>query len=490
MRCTTASVVLLTFVVRSIPAQAPTDTGAVLDSVAHQVAKLGSTYGDSMWPGFRPDTIPFAFVLPTHGTFLFGWRGALPEGYATVAGLRGAAWRELRALGAASTGTSIGGRRVAQVVVSTLDGAALTATAFHEAFHVFAGVARREGRRFGAGENSFYVATYPIFDIENEAAMALEGRILAAGLAASTTTGRRDLAQQFVAVRRARHNRILPEMAQFDQASEMNEGLAQYALIKTSRLLVEHGPPAWRQSAAKQLEEERRRLDDLTGNVTQSFRLRYYATGSAMALLLDALARGGPGWKARLVQENATLQEALGAASALDVAAEQARRRAETAFDMPRSRADAGAAIERLTRRRRAQVDSVLAHPGIRLLVVADSLASKDFSSCGFDPQNHLQVTPSVRLQTRWWRPCGGASTMMEFNVPSVHDAAAGSVTAVIGVESEVKITVDGKPVVLRDGETLALAPTVVIEAPRASLRTSRADIVRTGDTLLVRPRP
>ena len=120
----------------------------------------------------------------------------------------------------------------------------------------------------------------------------------------------------------------------------------------------------------------------------------------------------------------------------------------------------------------------------------ADSLASRDFNSCGFDPQNHLQVTPTEQIQTRWWRPCGGASTTAEFNVPSVHDARAGTVRAVIGLERDVALTVNGGAVTLRDGDSLPLAANVKLASPRATLETSRADVWRTGDTISVRPRP
>src|SRR5579885_3439387 len=51
----------------ALHAQAPRDTARVLDSVAHEVIRIGRAHGESIWPGFRPDTIPLAFTLPTHG---------------------------------------------------------------------------------------------------------------------------------------------------------------------------------------------------------------------------------------------------------------------------------------------------------------------------------------------------------------------------------------------------------------------------------------
>jgi hypothetical protein len=268
----------------------------------------------------------------------------------------------------------------------------------------------------------------------------------------------------------------------------MNEGLAEYALVRALMLIAREGPPAWRPDAERRLAGLRSRLERLTENVTQSFRLRYYATGPAQALLLDALA--GPGWKAKLAAENLTLQDALADASGLDAAMWAALRRAESTFEAGRVRADAAQGVTRLQARRAAQVDSVLSRPGIKVVLSADALSGKDFGNCGFDPQNHLQVTPDVQLQTRWWRPCAGRALISEFNVPSVHDARAGTVSAVIGSESDVKLTVDAREVALKDGDRIAGAANVKLEAPRASVESARADVERVGDTIRIRPLP
>src|SRR5688500_2179414 len=114
---TTIVVVTLCALGGSARAQPPLDTGMILDSVARQAVRLGRDQGPTLWPGFRPDTIPALFVLPGKGSFLFNWRGELPPQYAAVPGLPGAAWQESGALGAASTASELAGRNVAQVVV-------------------------------------------------------------------------------------------------------------------------------------------------------------------------------------------------------------------------------------------------------------------------------------------------------------------------------------------------------------------------------------
>jgi hypothetical protein len=379
------------------------------------------------------------------------------------------------------------GHRVAQVVVSTMAPAMLAATATHEAFHVLEAVMRRPGRRFGAGENSMLVSSYPVFDTDNETAFALEGRILANALEASSLSVKRELAREFVAVRRERHRRLPAEFSEFDQMSELNEGLAEYALVRALQLVVREGPAEWRAEASRELTARRRLLEGLTRSDELSLRFRFYQTGPAEALLLDALA--GQSWKSRLIAMNTTLQDMLASASGLDDAANAARMHAEQRMNIAAIRSEANNDIERLKAMRRAKVDSLLAQRGVRLVLAADSLPGKTFNSCGYDPQNLLQVTPTVRIQMRWWKPCAGGPTYAEFNVPSVYDESAGAVSAIIGEYGEMKLTSNGQPLVIRDGETVRDARTFRLDAPRASVDAVRADVTRMGSTLTVYPK-
>jgi hypothetical protein len=218
-----------------------------------------------------------------------------------------------------------------------------------------------------------------------------------------------------------------------------------------------------------------------------SLRLRYYHTGPAIARLLDDL---DPSWKDRFVARNMWLEDALAEATGLDAAERMAFRAADERFDTAAQVGRSRMMIARLQAQRRARVDSVLATPGVLLVVRAESLPGRNFSMCGFDPQNLLQVTQHVRLQTRWWRPCGGGPTYIELNVPSVHDAERGTLSGVIGAAEEITITAAGVQVVLpRDGQTLRDLRTVKLVAPRASIEAVRADISRHGRVLTVIPK-
>jgi hypothetical protein len=472
-------------------AQPPADTVAKLDSIAQHLTRIGRASGERIWPGFRPDTIPVAFVLPTHGSIVLNWPGPVPSGYEAIPGVRNALWRDQRALGAASMGVNLGGRSVAQVVVSSLDPSDLLPTAVHEAFHVFEAASVKPGRRFGRQENAFYVSSYPVFDQENEMLFAREGELLLRALRATRLAEKRDLARQFVAVRRARHRQLDDAYSQFDRASELNEGLAQYALLRTLELMVTDQmlPAEWRALARKQLTTQDARLTDLTGNVSQSFRLRYYTTGPAQARLLDALSPNSA-WKQELIDRNETLQDALGRLSGLDALEARLLRLANLESDSIRVAGIARTGIERLRALRAAQVDSALSRPGILLELSASQLPARDFRSCSFDPQNLLQVTATMQLHARTWQPCAGPALVAEFNVPAVHDRTAGTIRAVIGMEEEVKITVAGSLVTLTDGQTLTEAKDVKVEAPRASVQSASANVSRSGRIIRLTPLP
>ena len=466
-------------------AQAPADTLRALAAINRDFVRLGRQHGESIWPGYRPDTIPVAYVLPRQGTALFNWTGPLPAGYKPVAEIPGVGWLSRENISAASTGTSIAGRNVAQVSVSSLATEVVLPVAFHEAFHAFEHATQKAGLRFGRGENSFYVGSYPIFAVGNESQWALEGRVLSEALAANSISKKRELAREFVAVRRQRQQFLDASYAEFEQASELNEGLAEYAQVRALQLLAsDTGQSAVTRDAARRTLAARvNDLASLTQNVTQSFRLRFYQTGPAQALLLDAIA--GPGWKPKLMSQNQTLQDALAAATGLDDQTRLAFRAAVARLDTATAREKAAAGVARLVALRKRQVDSVLAAPGVLLEISAHELPGKDFNACGFDPQNHLQVSPTVQMQTRWWRPCSGGISS-EFSVPSVHDDDTGTVRAVIGAASGLTISIGGKPVALTNGLSVDRANDIHVVAPRANVDAKLGRVSFDGRTLRI----
>lgn len=457
------------FSTASAAAQMPGgDTVAVLAAAHRHVVRWGEA-GRETWPGFRPDTLPHLYVLPGRGALLFGWRGALPAGWAAAGD---AAWMPEAQRGAASTGIRMEGRGVAQIVVRGLDSLALAGVTAHESFHVHQRASAVDGRRFGAGENSMLLARYPVFDVENEAATALEGALLLDALAQADAGATRERAREFLAVRAVRQRGLSAEMAAFEDAAEMNEGLAEYALQRATPGDV---PPSALRAA----------LGDLLGDGSQSVRLRFYQTGSAMAHLLDRI--GAPDWKARALANDLTLSAALAHAVGMPADADALAAAAGARLGIAPLRERAARNVAALRTARAARAEGVLAAPGVVLRVSGDRLGAS-IDPCGFDPQNLLMVDERRLLHTRWLRICTGPDFQAEFDTLVVEDG--GAFTAAAGAEADVRITAGGREVRLADGERMDGAADVRVESPAVTLTAARADVERAGRMIVIHPLP
>jgi hypothetical protein len=282
----------------------PPDTVRSIATLHATLLRAGPTIGPRIWPGFRPDTISTLYVIPHRAKLFAQWRDTLPAGFFPLPGTHDVAWTDTR------TVSFPRGRIIAFLsVASTASAGSVIGLALHEQFHAFQRAAATRGRRFGAGENSLLIAIYPAFDVANEAAVALEGQILGRALRARSVADAKRLAREFLAVRDGRQARLDSTVVQFETAAELNEGLAQYAMLRGLRGLARDDARRFGTSATIEAEREAALLDSLLDVGPRSIRRRFYATGSAIALLLDRLT--GPSWKARLVRDVATLQHAL-----------------------------------------------------------------------------------------------------------------------------------------------------------------------------------
>lgn len=458
----------------AVAAQQPQDSIARIRRVFEQLAAVSQRA--AVFPGFRPDTMAYAVVLLQRGVVLVNWRGSLPNGFESVPGLPGVGWQPVDALGAANTSTEMNGRAIAQLVADTLDMRGLLPLATHEAFHVFQTANRSEQTYLGDRENSFYVGTYPVFDTINDAQFMLESKLLEQALAAPTIEQARDFARQFAAVRAARHRRLGHALAEFEQKAEGNEGLAEYALLRTRNVLDQLAPAAVPTSLVSDLR-------GLTSNLVRSFRLRYYTTGSAQAFLLDRL---DPAWKTTLLNERVFLDELVARASGARAAEQQALKAAEAREGFSTFITEAASNLTKLRARRLAQVDSILSRPGLQLVIDLAALPNRDIGWCGIDPQNLLLASRRVLLHMRWLRVCSGSALEAEFNTPTIQDRDAAELKAV--VEPGLRITAGGAPVTLEDGMPIELRD-VRMESNLFNARFSLAELRRSGNLLHIRPR-
>jgi hypothetical protein len=139
---------------------------------------------------------------------------------------------------------------------------------------------------------------YPENDPENNAMSIVENRILCSALKADLESPSRakTLAAAFLTVRLARHKHLakagLGEVCLYEERSEFNEGTPTYVEVKAGKPVTELIDTLSQCNAAGKWAAYR----------------RFYATGAAMALLLDILA---PDWHRRLAEGKHTLQSLL-----------------------------------------------------------------------------------------------------------------------------------------------------------------------------------
>ena len=437
------------------------------------IEKHGPQVGPIIWPGFRPDTIPTLYVIAHEGKVLVQWRHNWPAGFTPI--------RERQDAGIAGSGmvSLPSGRFISFMSVdSSMSPGLVVGTSIHEAFHSLERSVMREGQTFGGWENAMLVGSYPVFDVENEAAFALEGKKLGQALGAGTPDAARRLAREFLALREARQRVLDSEFTEFEKLAEMNEGLAQYALIRGLREIARLEGGAWAEAARNEAALEAALLDSLLTLSQRSVRRRFYATGSAIALILDRLA--GETWKARLLEENLNLQETLAAVIGYDgdTGPEIQSR------DMARMRAAAERAVNQLRTVRVSQADSITRRPGIRITVDPTPLGRGVLQWCGFDPQNTLQTGDGRTLHMRFLRVCAGNSVKGEFDQPVVQNDSTGIISLAVEAES-LTLTAGGGRLVLVEGEASEVKD-FVAEGTRMRLEAKRARVTRSGATLRV----
>lgn len=463
---------MLALIACPLPAQPPLpDTVRRIASLHATLVRAGPTIGPRIWPGFRPDTIPTLYVIPHRAKLFAQWRDTVPTGFFPLRDATTSAWTDTR------TVSFPRGRPIAFLSVDSASSpGSVVGLALHEQFHAFQRASAKHGRRFGAGENSMLVATYPAFDVANEAAFALEGRILGRALRARSLADARRHAREFLGVREDRHAHLDNAVAEFETAAELNEGLAQYAMLRGLRELARSDAAGFRAAGAAEAAHEAALLDSLLAVGPRSIRRRFYATGSAIALLLDRLADSS--WKSRLVRDDATLETML---------AEVAGYAGRT--ELAQLRRDAGQAVAALGARRRAQRDSILAQPGLRLVLDPSRLPGGRMNWCFFDPQNVLQTADGELLHMRVLRVCSGAGVEIQLDQAVVEDRQTGVLQAVLPDASAIKLKAGANSMAIpADGATIDVTG-LRIDGPTLSVVAPRATLIRQGSELRVIPR-
>ncbi len=408
---------------------------AVLAEVDREAAK-------PLWPGFEPASIPLE-IFDGGRTWLVR-HPRPPAEFVAVAGAAGLRVFEGRhATMRANTAVEIDGvlTATASLEASETTSRALAALLLHEAFHVFQ--ARRHPK-WGGNEAELFV--YPFEDAEALAFRRIESRSLTLAIEAGNARRRSAWASRAAAARRSRFSRLSAGSSGYERGTESKEGLARYI---QARAAGESGSP----------------FPD-TEFPPDKVRDRAYASGSAMALLLDRL---DPRWKEALERRDEPLDEILaraaaGTAPASLPAQEEAEMRRRAASDVAAWSASRASLREQF-----------FATPGWRLVIESASPLLLQ----GFDPLNVERLSADSILHTRFVK-LGNAEGAVEILDRRCLTEAAGKHPLFDGVRRATVAGFPGEPPVDDSGDTVRIA------VPGVTLAFRNATVSRSGNKITV----
>lgn len=409
------------------------------------VAELDRSASLSLWPGFDPRIVPLALWLGEH-TFLVGHPTPPPE-CRPLPGQPRVCWLPGRPAGlSANSQAEIAGARTATVMLETMGSPReQAALAVHEAFHVF----QWRAQALQANEGALF--TYPLADAAALALRRQETIALRRALDEGDPDEAAEWAMAAMVSRRARFLKLPPDASGYEQALERHEGLAAYVQGRVANWTVDQDLPA-----------EDYPLADV--------RPRAYASGRALALLLDRLR---PDWvrdydlASGPALDELALEVLLGAGIVPAETGEDERDRAW--LDARREVASRAAD---LARRREAFQN----RPGWRLEIVAEATP---LSLAELDPMNVVNLGGGEVLHTRWVRLARDGG-QIEVEGESLTTAAGTHPLfegvrrlAVTGLKREPALRVKGQAVSLEEQGVRASFPNALVErsAARVTVR-------------------
>lgn len=415
------------------------------------VAELDRLSAGDLWPGFDPREVPVA-VYDGERTLLFR-HPAPPAGFAAVPGRDGvAAYPGRHPEVTANTGTQLGGAWTATLMPGDASLRLRAGVLVHETFHVYQ---RRRHPGWRANEADLF--TYPVDDAEGLTLARLEIEALRRALAAGDREPASCCGRQALELRRQRFARLPENAVAYERGTEWNEGLASYV---EGRAVGPAGLPS-------------------LALPPEAVRQRSYATGAALARLLD---RFSPEWRAELERDDTTALDAL-LAGALGASGPSGGTGCELApAERDHVRAVAAADVAALRNLRDEQRGAFLARPGWTLVVAAPG---PPLFPQGFDPMNVQAVRPGEVLHTRYLKLGNAAGEVEVIGRPALSEAA-GAHPLFNGVR---RLTVTGlaaEPAAVEAGG----AVTVKTEGITAELRGATVERNRSGQivTILLPP--
>ncbi|HJR07793.1 MAG TPA: hypothetical protein VJ842_11070 [Pyrinomonadaceae bacterium] len=327
----------------------------------------------SLWPNFDPRRIPVE-IYDGQTTFLFRHPNP-PAEFISLSSRQGVwAFAGRHETVTANAPVKLNGVLTATAMIDRASKLSLqkrAALVLHEQFHVH----QREHHPKWSG-NELELFTYPFEDAELLALRRLESESLRRAERATRKTDAACHARLALDTRRERFARLTTGARDYERALELNEGLARYVEARSAGV----------------------RVSDLTANeyAAEELRTRTYATGHALALLLERFA---PGWTTRLeAGDTRSLDERLAAALPTTAPSLSASCALPESFKAA-ARARAKVETDALVAQRETLRREFAAQVGWKIVVLA--AANAPLWPQDFDPLNVRRLGAADVLHTR-----------------------------------------------------------------------------------------
>jgi len=428
------------------PEAAPADAFAV-------VAEADRLAARDLWPGFDLRAVPVA-IHDGERTLLFR-HPSPPDGFEPVPGKEGVwTYPGRHPAVTANTRVELGGVATATLMAApdTVPLSRRAGILVHEAFHVFQGE-----RHPGWIANEAELFTYPVDDPDLLSLRRMETEALRRALLADDAERAACWGRAVVGIRGERFARMPEGAAGYEVGTEWVEGLASYvegrALARSDSAYLSAAAPA-----------------------PEAIRQGAYATGAALARLLDRLS---PGWRASLERDDSTPLYRL-LAGALGGSAGDSGACGFASGERDGIRTAAGADVDALRARRAGQRRDFFEQPGWTVVFAAQGTP---LFPQGFDPLNVQVVRPGEVLHARWLKLGNGAGAVEVLGQAAVTEAA-GAHPLFNGVRT---LTITG---LASEPASTVADGVVTLKADGISAELRGATVERSGQTVTVRLPP
>lgn len=430
----------------SISAQEPVTTGLAV-AIVTEIDRMAE---NELWPGFDPRQTPIA-IYDGAWTTLFRHPNP-PEEFTECPRVPGVlCYKGRHESIRANTSTDLNGVSTATLIADTDEPRSVqdwAAVAVHEIFHVFQ---RAHHPAWQANEAALFV--YPMGDAGLLQLRRLETLALERALSAADVDGATAWIKTLLATRQTRFAGMTENFAAYERGNELNEGLARYVQQRAANKNSLPEFPA-------------------RGYAAHEVRLRTYAVGEALSLLLD---RFRPDWKTHMESgAEQPLDELLGEA----LAGSAVQPAQFTSRDRERTREEAAAHASELQTQKESRRREFLAQPGWTVIVINNS--PEPLWPQGFDPLNVYRVTEREILHTRFLKLGNSLGALEVLDRYSLTEAA-GEHPLFNGVGQLTVTGLPAKPTIKETEGTI----TFTAEGFRAEFRS--AQVERSGKTLIIK---